>query len=179
MKLQRTCTVATLLLAALALTGCATPDNYFEARMYDAGDMIDFKYGCDFMSGQVGAKVEATNYIGVGLGYGQANGVTENWGRRGMSGDNDFLYIFVYGYDGLDANDLVPGPETEFSILGINCCQERRPPWVSRFRFGGEVLFIGLTAGIYVNTGEIADFLVGWTTIDIADDDHMAWGTAW
>ena len=171
-------TAAVVMLTAIVLGGCSTPENYFERRMYDAADMVDFKYGCDGMSGIVAAKVAITNYLGWGLGYGNASGITEQWGRRAKTSDIEFLHIFVYGFDGSHENN-VPGPYTEWSILGINCCQENRPPWVGRFRVGGEVLLAGLAAGIYLNTGEIVDFVGGIFTWDPAGDDDMAWGTDW
>ena len=163
---------------ALALGACSTPDNYFEQRLYDLEDMLDLKYGCEFDSFALGAKVEATNYIGVGAGYGEIGHVTEQFGRRAAEGHMEFLHLVVYGMDGPHTN-MVPGPHTEYCIVGINCCQEKRPPWMDRFRVGGEVALIGLSGGFYVNVGQVVDFVGGIFTWDPAGDDAMAWNTPW
>lgn len=163
---------------ALALGACSTPANYLGKRVYDLQDMVDMKYGCEFDGFALGAKLEATNYIGVGAGYGEIGHVTEQYGRRASEGHMEFLHLVVYGMDGPHDNH-VPGPNTEFSIVGINCCQEKRPPWVDRFRFGGEVALIGLSGGLYLNVGEVVDFVGGIFTWDPAKDDEMAWNTPW
>ena len=50
------------------------------------------------------------------------------------------------------------------------------PPLGTRWRFGAEALVLGANFGIYFNLGELFDFIIGWTTIDIQDDDGYGKG---
>ncbi len=174
--------IRTLTAAALALVvvlpGCYTPRNYFEQRVYDLADIVDVKVGCELDSFGLGAKVEATNYIGVGLGYGDNSHVTEQFGRHAVTGPMEFLHLIAYGLDGNHKNNA-PGLGTEAHVMTINCCQEHRPPMIDRWRFGGEFMAFGLVGGAYLNLGELADFVLGIGTLDIAEDDAMAWNSVW
>ena len=178
MNRRRLRALAPLLALSLALTACSTPTNYFEARGHDIPDMIDVKWACDVLSFGIGAKLEATNYLNAGVGYGSYDDIYESFGRYATRGAGEFLHLGIYGYDGSGSNN-VPGANAEYNIAFVNCCQEDRPPIVDRFRFGGEVLVLGLNAGLYLNTGEVLDFILGIAGIDIAGDDELAWNSEW
>ena len=52
----------------------------------------------------------------------------------------------------------------------------QRPPPLTRARIGGEVLAFPVIVGLYVNLGEIADFLAGFAGLDLAGDDGLPKG---
>ncbi len=68
-----------------------------------------------------------------------------------------------------------PDDNTCGTILFVNLRQAKLP-LVSRFRLGGEIILPYLWGGLYLNLGELADFVCGLTTLDIAGDDGMPKG---
>jgi len=171
-------TLLPLLLVATLLSACSGPENYFERRWHDATDVIDLKYGCTWNSFGLGAKVEATNYIGAGIGIGMQELLYEQFGRHLAMSEADFLYLAVYGVDG-PGTENPPSHRSEFSVVGINCCQDERPLWVDRFRVGGELWLLNATGGVYLNAGQTIDFLGGLFMLDMADDDDLPLDTPW
>ncbi len=156
----------------IALPGCASVGNYFTNVGRDASDIVDFKYGGTANSFGFGAKVEVTNFIGIGAGAGLYEAVYEDFGRHLEVGPMEFVHLGFYGIDG-------PGTEnpqhvrTEVYGLVFNVGQMVRPAMVNRFRVGFELLLINGLAGFYVNLGQLGDFLAGLTTWDPADDDGL------
>jgi len=167
-----------LLVVGLLATGCAAPgDNYFSDRGRDLTDIVDVKWSGSWDSYGLGVKAEATNYLGAGVGYGAANDLDEKYGRRWDHSDRSvFVHMLAWGYDG-PAND--PGASrsnNEYYVLGINGWQERRPAMFQRWRVGGEIIFMPLNLGLYLNLAEVGDFLTGIVTYDWAEDDMLEFG---
>jgi hypothetical protein len=163
----------TLLLGvALFTPGC----SYIKHRVMDMSDVIDIKYG--YAVG-AGVKVEATNWIGVGVGWGISAKTREWYGRRShVAYDQEFMHFILAGRDGTKRSWGEPGLDgTDFynMVLPINIAQldHSTPPILQRFRFGAEVIFPTTNAGLYLNLGELCDFILGLTTIDIAGDDGV------
>lgn len=161
--------VTTLL---VALPGCASVETYFTNLGRDASDVIDFKYGATANSFGLGAKVEASNFIGAGGGGGIYEVVYEDFGRHLDVAPMEFVHLGFFGLDG-------PGTEnpqhvrTAVYALGINANQMVRPDWVNRFRFGGEVLLFNAMGGLYLNLGQLGDALAALVTWDPAGDDGL------
>ena len=166
---------ATALGALLLLTAACA--EYGKHRLLDITDTFDTKLSCDWESMGIGAKVEVTDYIGVGAGVGRHHGVKESYGRWERTYDQDFLHLVVFGIDGPPLRDG-PTPGTAICSVGINCCQASRAPMIDRFRIGAEVLLFNMNAGLYLNLGEMADLLVGLVGFDPAGDDSRYWDAA-
>ncbi len=178
MNCRRLRVLAPLLALSLTVSACSTPSNYLEERTHDFADSVDVKWACDIFSFGLGFKVEATNYLNAGIGYGNYKEVYEQFGRYSTTGSGEFMHLGIYGLDGNSKHNL-PGPATEHNIAFINCCQEKRPPVIDRFRVGGEVLLLGIDAGLYLNLGEMLDFVTGFAGFDMAEDDELARDTEW
>lgn len=172
---RRTPGAATLLLLSslMLFCSCSGVGEYLHDRLHDARDWMDFKYSLGF---GFGAKAEITDYVGVGAGAGAiGRGPLEGrewYGRRVNHIRHIFMHAVLFGEDGEDEQ---PQSRTLF-FYSYPVDGERLPPRF-RTRIGGEVLLPVITAGFYVNLLELADFLVGITTIDLADDDGVDLGT--
>jgi len=179
---------AVLLGLLLALTSC----QYAKHRGLDATDIVDVKYGVAL---GLGAKAEATVYMGAGGGIGVLGYTREWFGRRSyVAPGSGFVHLLVVGGDGghpgkpwtgrleehiLLANATAFGnhgfiEDIQVESLEPDSEQIQAPPMVTRWRFGGEVLLPGFGFGLYLNVGELVDFLLGLGTLDIAADDGVS-----
>jgi hypothetical protein len=158
-----------ILVAALLFAGCA----YGRDRLLDLTDMVDLSYGAGGIG--LGAKVRATEFLTTGLGAGNGYRSEEWYGRRIVSyKKSNFLGLLVLGWDGGGGLQL-NNPPHEVNFLVFRSMKPFPPP-VSWWKFGGEVILPGVRFGAYVNVGEILDFILGFTTLDIADDDGLMKG---
>lgn len=164
-----------LLLLAVLCCGAAC-QSYVRPRLLDALDMVDLKYACNFNSVGLGAKLEITDYFGIGAGFGTYADVKESYGRYERRSHMDFVHLLLFGADGPPLMEG-PRPSQAFHGAGINCCQERRAPVIDRFRVGGELLVFSALGGAYLNFGEMLDFAVGLVGFDLAGDDRLLWDT--
>lgn len=169
---------ALLIGAALSLTSCSAVGGYIKDRALDLSDIVDAKVG--YAVG-VGAKAEASMYLGVGAGYGVIPRGREWYGRRSVVfDDHTFLHFGLGGWDGRHEGDVDEGKNaTEWYqfALPVNLASldhPWNPPFIQRFRFGGEFMIPLLNFGIYANVGEIFDFVFGIFTIDMAGDDGLS-----
>ena len=163
----------TLLLGfALFTPGC----SYVKNRVLDMSDVIDIKYG--YAVG-AGVKVEATNWVGVGVGWGIMPKTREWFGRRShVAYDQEFMHFILAGRDGTKRSWGEPSADgTDFYniVLPINIAalDHSTPPMLQRFRVGFEFIIPTANGGLYLNLGELADFILGLATIDIAGDDGV------
>jgi len=185
---------------ALAQSSCAVAD-YGGDRLMDLTDIIDLKYG---VAVGAGAKAEATIYLGAGAGIGALGYTREWFGRRSTIQQSKWFFHFVAGgVDGgrgsltweeedmpdgdlerADVNVLLAnltalndhntGPRGDEDPELKNLWGANAPPTLDRFRFGGEFLIPVIHFGLYVNLGEVVDFLGGWFTWDPAYDDDAS-----
>jgi len=205
-------TYSALLAAILLLTpGCAV-GRYLGYRGMDLTDIVDLKYGVAI---GVGAKVEATQFIGTGAGA-AALGYSREWfGRRSMELNGfAFLHLIAMGVDGgygsmnlggwsderaevyfllVNATafadfGIAPGGDARWDHLDTaappkigTIVEELKPPTeylpvpaLEYWRFGFEVLVPGGQFGLYLNFGEVYDFMAGLITYDPADDDGVS-----
>jgi len=155
-------------LAALALS-CAC-QGYPLNRLLDLSDIVDLKYGPAL---GIGVKVEASDYLGAGVGF--ASSSADEWYGRRRTGSQTNSLLGV-GVVSLDGPIVEPDETSTYTILGFQS-RGTRPPVVSRARVGAELWLPGATGGIYVNLGELVDFVLGWFGADIAGDDGVEKGT--
>jgi hypothetical protein len=157
-------TPALLLLLALG-TGC----TYARDRVLDLSDIVDLRGG--FGGVGAGVKLRATEFLETGIAVGGGYKEVEWYGRRVLhSPVSDPLQLIIVGLDkGAQQEKKEPW---EMNIVMFRGARPWPPP-ASWFRFGGEIIIPFVRGGIYLNIGELVDFVLGLTTMDIADDDGM------
>ncbi len=167
MKVSRVPYAALLFLSVLLLwaNGCSSAIAYTRDRCLDLSDVVDVKAGVCF---GFGAKAEVTDYSGIGFGFAAGPGF-ESFGRCFVLSDklNPFVHFAVLGVDGEENNEL---------SISMFQYKEKRPPMMSRFRVGGEAYVMPINLGLYLNLGEVVDFLCGLVTYDPSFDDGVAKG---
>jgi hypothetical protein len=176
---MRGCTAgirAVLLLGlVLAASGCVSPRAYFADRWADAKDVFT-------ASGGIGAGAKArVGPVHVGL--------IGSIGACGLcSGE------FVASIKVMEMNNLIipaswEGVETAFAVEFMECANARdkgygaiseipfittrkcNPAYYSQIEVEGG---LGVTVRLGFNPGELLDFLLGWTSLDIYGDDLAA-----
>lgn len=178
-----------LALGGLLLGGC----HYTRERFRDLSDIIDTKGGSSPRLG-LGVKGEATNFIWGGLGYGQPG--PEYYGRRifnkhlaGTTGKDGFRGPEEVGlgighfqlrditksglWDNMATSYFGINPFAYNAIVSEDEWQATAVPW----RVGLEVWLPFYDVGIYLNVGELIDFLVGFVGLDPADDEDIPIGS--
>ncbi|MFT7465638.1 MAG: hypothetical protein ACI9EF_004007 [Pseudohongiellaceae bacterium] len=146
--------------------------SYLSERAWDLSDVVDVKYGTGI---GLGVKAEATIYFGLGLGLGEDFYVREWFGRMSAE-ERDWMSLQVL-LGGGEGNAIHgSGPMDTFSVFGIDVMAEvaKWPGPSSGWRFGGEVMVPFAHLGLYLNVGELVDFLLGIGTLDVAGDDGIA-----
>lgn len=162
---------AVALALLLALPGCGL---WGRQRLRDAGDVIDLKYG---RSMGLGAKVEATLFLGAGLGLARIDSSTEWYGRaRYQQDDGLFLHLLIVGVDRFRSDG--GSPSTASWLVGpVNVgawAWRDHPTDVDRVRFGGELVLPFVHGGLYLNLGQLFDLAAGVFGFDPAEDDSPA-----
>jgi hypothetical protein len=168
---------AALLGLAMSLPSCGSVGGYMKDRIMDFSDIVDVKYGYGF---GLGAKVETTLYVGAGAGVGFISQGREWYGRRSIADyDQWFVHFVLGGWDGSQVPFDRGGTATDWYgiVLPVNLSaldHPWSPPMLQRWRFGFEFLVPFVNFGLYLNGGEVGDFFVGFSTLDIADDDGVS-----
>lgn len=141
----------------------------------DLTDIVDFKAGFCYVG--LGAKVEATDFLAAGLGFGMVSPYNmEFFGRRADDYGQLFVHLGVFGIEA-GGSSVADRTTVVFNKTSPNAADDRIPPH-SSFRVGGEILIPLLSFGAYLNLGEVADFILGFATIDIAGDDGLLKGSS-
>ena len=176
--------VLAVLLAATVLSGCASP--YMVDRGRDAADIFTATVG---VGGGARARVGPVHAGVVPFNVG-------SYGLRGGTWDNDFSGITYAEQDYL----LLPLSELGFASTAFNPDSNVATERGKGFCAGSRIPFVTtdvssprdahtkrhpysyytqmeVTAGLIFtvnlgfNPGELLDFMLGWTTLDIFDDD--------
>lgn len=165
--------LAALLLLAALPAGCA----YSADRGRDLLDIVDLKGG---RSMGLGAKVEATLYLGAGVGFATLGDTTEWYGRRRIDSPGTgpysgglFGHVLLAGFDTQTPQGGPPSQDS-LNVLTINrvaFADHDDPAMLDRWRFGGELVLPFVRGGLYLNVGQVLDLVLGLATIDIAGDD--------
>ena len=181
------------LVAILNLTGCATP--YMIDRRRDAADIFSFTLGEG-----AGAKMRV-GPVAVGLLANQDTIGFRNGCEVIMSPPSRWD-VPTYDFKMLDVTfTLLGGEKADFThgncddrfksysaitVCGISVIEpkwnddplvNRKAPWQSRISYYTQVEVVGGLVGtcrLGFNPGELLDFILGWTTIDIFNDDLEA-----
>jgi hypothetical protein len=169
------CLFVPLCLCAFAACGCVGPAEYLKDRALDAVD--PFRANVSVGPGLHG-NVNATRFVALGAGRCRATRVGIRRGQWGAWNETRW-----------DLNLLVPvlgdtrihkayfgqiDPSTNRDTLGV---MEAFPPAVGDRTRGAfevsanlHVIYLGAEAGL--DLGELADFVLGWLGVDIANDDE-------
>lgn len=189
---------AVLAAVLLSTTGCA----YVGDRLLDLTDVVDVKYGAAL---GVGAKVEVTHYLGAGVGLAVLGYNREWYGRRSFESEGcAFVHFAIIGADGGAHGCRENDTEGEMSTEGfdgymllcnvfalddyyVGWIEEQSNaagdttgyvdlPLIDHWRVGAEVVVLPVQFGLFLNLGQLADFVLGLVTIDIAHDDEIRKG---
>jgi len=179
-----------LIFAGLILVNCLSIKNYFRNRLYDATDMvtIGLEKNVFGFAGWISCFGGGLQYAHKGIGFGLRNG---NFGFYKTGGDklayinsgnsilllNSYAYI-AYGSKKNRANKKVYRTRNILGIIPVfpvpvkelqdRLTKDCKAPVALELSAG---IYFGIRVGI--NFSEILDFVLGWTTIDIMDDDEI------
>lgn len=153
---------AACLAVLLSHSGCA----YLNHRARDASDILT-------LSGETntyGASIQVLPIqLGVGYGRGQGYGL-----RSGAMGPYEFedRHLLVVGEKKFDPEEERGQKAYDLSyIAGATLLDSKPQPWQRFLQIEAALGFgVGVRAGL--NIGELLDFLIGLTTVDIAHDDR-------
>lgn len=191
------CKPASTALLILGFLTLASGCTYTTDRLRDLTDIVDVKGGARLHPG-LGGKIEATDFIWGGLGYSKTG--VEFFGRRRLVDSreqSDLIKSFDYPNTATEISLGIAGYEFggaqcggAGSLFGINPVafahlyrqtlgsHPEPPSLVSNpWRIGGELWLFLVDGGIYLNVGEVVDFLAGLAGLDPAEDDGLPLGT--
>lgn len=180
---------AVALLWALAGTGCSSLSGYFVDRGRDAADVLTISVGVGAVGqvrlGPLPVGILDTSDV-VGLRYGETLCRTFN-GKKPEEHDvllatvpTALVALFGVGFHGLDQIpayfeklDNYQMYENNFPLSETQLLRNKRTELLSSpncYQVEG-VIGLGLTLRAGVNAGELLDFILGWSTLDIFKDD--------
>ncbi len=192
---------ATLVLAGMTLLcqSCAHLMAYGEDRVRDISDVIDVRYGTGF---GLGVSVQWTELLGTGLGCSTEWYQRQWYGRKSIEvRDGLFAQALIFGVDGDYVRREAQGANYWecmsstgnttwfiFRLTGISREGWGNEEWFTKpggvapsaefARIGGAVFLPGVNGGIYVNLGEVIDFVSGLFGYDpMNDDDYPKFST--
>ena len=177
------------ILLALPLQACSGLATYGVDRARDLSDVIDVRYGTG-----LGLGVYAQACLGIPLGAGlgaSSESYSRQWfGRKSVvMRDGLFAHAIFMGVEGLGADAEQTTGSMDF--LGLRTSSGSiyskdwrgteawfqspagNPPQLDRFRFGATVFLPGVNGGVFLNVGEIFDFLTGLVGFDLMRDDGI------
>ena len=176
---------ATLTAVVLACAGCVAPGSYGRDRWLDLTDAIDLKYGTGI---GLGVHLQATKYLETGLGLSTQSGSHEWFGRRRVDmHDGAFVHGVVVGFAGLGPHGSLTTGSIDVLLFNVLALEGGRwtgtrswfegghgLPILDRYRFGAVLYLPGVHGGLFLNVGELADFLGGLFGADLMNDDGYA-----
>ncbi len=163
-----------LLFIAFSVSGCAVGE-YFAERGRDFLDIVDLKIQPIGIG--LGAKVQFTDYLAAGFGMGTYLGEIEKYGRFWHKNTKGHSVVWVHtGLLGIE----YAGENSEVYVLIVqpfwgNSIPQPYASWENRLRVGFEVCLPLFNFGLFVNLGQIADFILGFFGIDLIDDEREKW----
>jgi hypothetical protein len=165
-----------LLAVALIFSGCATTRTYMGDRGYDALDCVA-AYGGIGYPPIVNAGVEVTPLLPVGVGFlsgpdWQALSIGILGRRTGQFG----LGVIDFPFNIVLWKHPMSGWERELYLGGTRYADPPPVAWNKRRwgRVGGHAAIFPYHVGFHIECIEIADFLLGWTTVDFCRDDKAS-----
>lgn len=159
------------LLAAFSFPSC-TVGKYLQNRGCDLFDVVDFKAGYGGLG--LGAKVQASEYVKTGFGFGEVYENVEFYGRRKDRFSMMFYHGLIAGFDGPEMPGY--GVDADWDLFFVGNPPAGVTP-LDRARVGGEIVLPGANFGLFLNLGQIADFFAGIAGFDPAQDDALPIGT--
>jgi hypothetical protein len=185
MKFARALLTASLLGLALASPGC----RYAADRGRDLTDVFDLRYGNGM---GLGIQLDATMFLGTGLGYSDGTWTRTWYGRHRVDTELAQFFGWIVAselnattalHDSADGwnqvlffNAAILGPADWVGGPAWYSGESRTVPGLETLRFGATLFLPGVHGGLYLNLGELADLLGGLVTFDLADDDGVPKG---
>jgi len=164
--------IITLVLASSLLCSCASTKNYFANRGRDAMDIatISGEHGFGAMA-QAGPLMS-----GIGVAGGAAGLRNGYFGICEGGMEMEFIFWGYKSFSPGDCNDhtveRLQNKQYEFGQTALFIVEDTAFAFKSFQIEAALNLGIGLRAGL--NFAELIDFLLGWTTVDILNDDVTA-----
>jgi hypothetical protein len=158
----------------LLLSGCASP--YLQARRADARDIVTASVSDTALGGKVRVGPVSTGlYAGMGDEGWRGGAHVLRWDqKRPTSGD---ICLLLWGHEYLDAPQLTRPGKAFTTDAVLPFVQWPRPPNLEgKFPLAHLTqielnIALGLGLRLGINPGELADFLLGWLTVDLLGDD--------
>ena len=178
MTIRRLLLVA-FILSALAASGCSSAGPYFRNRAADFADIFIAELT---MGPYADVHANVTEYLGSALGFSVQRGgmLYRGEARRGMRVTIGVVAFAVTDVQLRDPGDDKGAPfETDrawLAFLPMSWPISDAPSGVRKWpdnlnvELGGSFIYVGAHAGI--SGGQLLDFLLGWTTLDVACDDR-------
>jgi hypothetical protein len=189
MHLRRSTAWLPLLLGCLA---CSPLGPYGTDRMRDLSDVIDVRYGTGF---GLGSQVQVL-WLATGLGASTEHYYRQWFGRKSVEVRTGlFANVLILGIEGdfwrRDFAHMLGDSSTgALSVLVINLSLSSSvfsladkgdwfkepagdPPFLDGLRIGGTLFLPGVNGGLYLNFGELLDFLCGVIGYDPLGDDGI------
>jgi len=149
------------------LTGCASTKAYFVDRDRDAADIFTATVG---VGGGAKAQIGPLN---LGLPFCASWGETGLRGGMLVSSPDDYFgddgWLLFFGAEEFDLRSDLRGKSISFGTIGPEPPRTHGNP--AKFTQIEVVVGLGGTIRLGFNPGELLDFILGWTTIDIYKDD--------
>jgi hypothetical protein len=183
---------AACLLLLLACQGCSGLTSYGRDRLRDLSDILDVRYGTGL---GLGSQIRVL-WLETGFGMSSEAYYRQWFGRKSVEVRRGlFAQAVVAGIEGdywrRKPEDFLRDSSTgSFSVLIVNVplCTSifsgtrdedwfevpaGDPPLMDSFRIGGVVFLPGVSGGLFVNLGEVLDFLAGVVGWDPLHDDGI------
>ncbi|HEX5011871.1 MAG TPA: hypothetical protein VFY71_15870 [Planctomycetota bacterium] len=180
------------LLLLLACQGCGSLGQYGQDRLRDLSDILDVRYGTGL---GLGSQIRVL-WLETGFGLSTEAYYRQWFGRKSVEVRRGlFAQAVVAGIDGdywrRKSDELLGNSSTgSFSVLVVNVplCTSffsgtgsedwfevpaGDPPLWESFRIGGVVFLPGVSGGLFLNLGEVVDFLGGVVGWDPLHDDGI------
>lgn len=141
-------------------TGCA----YLGHRARDAGDMVT-------LAGEdqtISCVARVVFPFGVSLGQGEGFGLREGYRGRYEYRETVFMIPLAIGFF-----DLAFAPADDYRSKSYGVAS----PGLGENQYWAQWLSVQMSVGFYygvrvgVNLAEVLDFVLGWTTLDLMEDD--------
>jgi len=186
------CRAAATILLVLGFQGCSALGSYGQNRLRDLSDILDVRYGTGW---GLGSQIRVL-WLETGFGLSTESYYRQWFGRKSVEVRQGlFAQSVLVGIDGdlwrREPEDILGNSSTGvLSVLVVNVSvsssifsgtgsedwfkePEGDPPLMDSFRIGGVVFLPGVSGGLFLNLGEVLDFVCGIVGFDPLHDDGI------
>jgi len=167
-------------MSAVILTGCASTKGYLVDRGRDAADIVTIGIGTGLGAKarlgplQAGALLDVPQVALRGGAFCSKNPTCGGGGPIGLfSLPQSFdLTVLFWGAETFGQNEVTKLRKKDFAASMPRLDVVNKPAyWYTELE---GVVALGLSVRLGINPGELLDFILGWTTLDLFNDDVAA-----